>query len=86
MERAIARAGLGARFHLLGERTDVPALLPALDAFVLTSHWEGMPRVVVEAAAAGVPIAATDAAATSSSMVTPACCARPAPSTPWPPA
>jgi glycosyltransferase involved in cell wall biosynthesis len=60
MERAIAAAGLAAQVHLLGERADVPDLLRAFDAFLLTSRWEGMPRVLVEAAVAGVPIAATD--------------------------
>jgi glycosyltransferase involved in cell wall biosynthesis len=61
VERAIASSGLAERFVLTGERDDVPALLAAMDAFVLLSHWEGMPRVLVEAALAGVPIVTTPA-------------------------
>lgn len=46
--------------HLLGARDDVAELLPALDVFVLTSLSEGLPRVLVEAMAAHVPVVATD--------------------------
>ena len=55
-----ARAlGIGARLHLAGWRRDVPDLLAAFDVAVLTSLWEGLPRVVPEAIAAGRPIVAT---------------------------
>jgi glycosyltransferase involved in cell wall biosynthesis len=69
LERAIAGAGLAARCHLVGLRDDVPALIRALDVFVLTSRWEGMPRVIVEAAASGVAIAATDVGGTRDIVV-----------------
>ncbi len=52
-----ARAG-GVRF--LGMRTDVDALYPMMDLFVLPSHREGFPRAAMEAAAMGLPIVATD--------------------------
>lgn len=39
---------------LLGLRRDVPALLQAMDAFVLPSRWEGLGMVYVEAQAAGL--------------------------------
>jgi glycosyltransferase involved in cell wall biosynthesis len=42
-----------------GERTDVLGLLPAFDVFLLPSRYEGLPTVVVEAMACGVPVVAT---------------------------
>ena len=59
VESAVARAGLADRVHLLGLRRDVPELLRAFDVFALASHWEGLPRVLPQAMAAGLPIVAT---------------------------
>ena len=59
-ERAIAEAGLGGVVHLLGWRNDVPELLAAMDLFLLTSLFEGLPRVVLQAMAASVPVVATE--------------------------
>jgi len=44
----------------LGHRHDVADLLGVFDLFVLASHREGQPRAAMEAAAAGLPIVATD--------------------------
>ena len=52
-------AGVADRVHWLGRRDDVPGLLKAADYLVLPSLWEGMPNVVLEAMAAGLPVVAT---------------------------
>ncbi|MBS0152385.1 MAG: glycosyltransferase [Nitrospira sp.] len=51
--------GLSDRVRLAGWRRDIPNVMQTLDAFLLTSHWEGLPRVLLEARAAGLPIVAT---------------------------
>ena len=58
-QRLIARKGLTDRFHLLGERRDVAALLPAFDVFALSSLYEGLPCALIEAMTCGIPVVAT---------------------------
>jgi len=50
------------RVHLLGERNDVPRLLPHLDCLWLGSQYEGQSNAIMEAMSAGVPVVATDIA------------------------
>lgn len=57
--RAVASSGLGDRFHVLGERHDVAALLPAFDVFAMASLYEGLPCSIVEAMTCGIPVVAT---------------------------
>lgn len=59
MEAEITRLDLVKSFRLAGWRRDVPALMRCLDVFVLTSLWEGLPRVYLEALASGVPVVGT---------------------------
>ncbi len=57
---ALAKArGLAGVLEFLGDRKDIPSLLSALDIFVWLSKGEGMPHVIAEAGAAGLPVIAT---------------------------
>jgi glycosyltransferase involved in cell wall biosynthesis len=58
-EGLIGELGLEGAVRFLGVRHDVPEILSAADGYVMSSAWEGMPMVLLEAAAAGLPIVAT---------------------------
>jgi glycosyltransferase involved in cell wall biosynthesis len=59
LTRRIAERGLEHRFILGGFCSEVHRFLPHFDVVVLSSHSEGLPVVVLEALAAGVPVVAT---------------------------
>ncbi|HWE43866.1 MAG TPA: glycosyltransferase [Gemmatimonadaceae bacterium] len=59
LQRAIDGRALGARVVLTGFRDDVDRILSDADILVQTSHTEGLPNVILEAAAAQVPVVAT---------------------------
>ena len=59
VEAAVARAGIGDRVFLLGDRGDVPELLPAFSIFAMSSISEGYSIALLEACAGALPIAAT---------------------------
>jgi glycosyltransferase involved in cell wall biosynthesis len=57
--QTIERLGLDDRARLLGNRQDVPRILPAFDVFAMASRYEGLPCVIVEAQQCGIPVVAT---------------------------
>lgn len=59
LEALAAACGVAARVHLLGHRADLPGVLRAADAFVLSSLHEGMSNVLMEAMALGLPCVST---------------------------
>ncbi len=60
LEALAARLGIASRVRFLGLRHDVPALLGGVDVLALTSLYEGLPNVVIEAMATGAVAVATD--------------------------
>jgi len=56
--------GLAERIIFLGHSNSVPALMAASDALVLSSGWEGLPGVVMEAMASELPVVATNVGGT----------------------
>jgi glycosyltransferase involved in cell wall biosynthesis len=61
VEQALQQAGIAERTTLTGLRRDVPRMLAAMDIFLLTSLWEGLPRVIPQAMAMGLPVVANRA-------------------------
>ena len=59
IQRYIHARGLEQAIILTGDRRDVPALLAALDVFLLPSLWEGLPTSIVEAMAMQTPVVAS---------------------------
>ena len=60
LEMLATRLGVRSNVRFLGLRDDIPELMAAADALVLSSAWEGSPNVVLEAMAAALPVVATD--------------------------
>jgi glycosyltransferase involved in cell wall biosynthesis len=59
LESQIEARGLREHFHLAGFHSDLDKFYPHFDLLVLPSYTEGLPNVVLEAFAAGVPVVAT---------------------------
>jgi len=60
LRQLAAELSITSKVHFLGWRNDVPRILPAFDVYVQPSLSEGLPMSILEAAATGLPIVATD--------------------------
>ncbi len=58
------------RIQFVGARSDIERILADADLCWLTSDWEGLPNVVMEAMASGLPVVATDVGGTSELFAT----------------
>jgi glycosyltransferase involved in cell wall biosynthesis len=70
LEALAHNLGVAARVHFLGARADVEAVLNAMDVFVLSSDTEGLPLVILEAMASGLPVISTQVGAVASVVAT----------------
>ncbi|MCH5298556.1 MAG: glycosyltransferase family 1 protein [Ruminococcus sp.] len=57
----IKSLGVADNVQLLGQQSDVAGIMQAMDAFVMPSHYEGLPISGIEAQAAGLPCLFSDA-------------------------
>jgi glycosyltransferase involved in cell wall biosynthesis len=67
LEKAMAQSkemGLGDYVHFCGYRDDVPDLVIDFDCLLLVSRYEGLPQVVIETLALGIPVISSDAGGT----------------------
>jgi glycosyltransferase involved in cell wall biosynthesis len=60
LEMAVERAGLSGSVHLAGFSPHAVDELAAADVAVITSRWEAIPLVLVEAMLLGLPVVSTD--------------------------
>jgi glycosyltransferase involved in cell wall biosynthesis len=59
---------LADRVEFLGERDDARAFLERADVCVLATHWEGLPRSILEAMSAGLPVVASNVGGVSEAV------------------
>jgi glycosyltransferase involved in cell wall biosynthesis len=66
IEAEVKRLELQDTVYFTGYRQDVPDILSASDVSVMASHYEGIPRALMESMALGLPVVATDVPGTHS--------------------
>ncbi len=69
VKSALVKEGIMDRTILTGLRRDVPNLMAAMDVFLLTSLWEGLPRVIPQAMAMGLPVVANAVDGSSEAII-----------------
>lgn len=70
MKELAAKLGISKSVHFLGYRSDIPDIMSAADAYVMSSDWEGMPLVLQEASSVGLPIVCTDVGGNKEVVIT----------------
>ena len=60
VEAQVRELGLESHVRFLGIRHDIPQVMNAADAYVLSSDTEGLPMVLLQASASALPIVATN--------------------------
>ncbi|MEH1947635.1 MAG: glycosyltransferase, partial [Nostoc sp.] len=60
IEELVKELQIESNVIFLGTRSDVVALMNGADAYLMSSAWEGMPMVLLEAAATQLPVVTTD--------------------------
>lgn len=68
LRHRIDHLGIGHRVNLLGDRKDVEALMAQADALLLTSKWEGLPLVILEAMSMGLAVIYRDVGSCSDAV------------------
>lgn len=61
--------GIHENLEFIGRCTNVVPFLDSADIFVLSSHWEGFPRSILEAMRASLPVIATDVGGVSEAVL-----------------
>lgn len=60
IEQLVRKLNINDNIILLGRRQDIPELMSACDVFVLSSDYEGLPTVLIEALACQAQVVSTD--------------------------
>ena len=69
LEQLAQKLGVANRVSFAGHCNDIKPLLADADIFALSSDYEGVPAVIIEALAAGLPIVATDCCVSMQSLL-----------------
>jgi glycosyltransferase involved in cell wall biosynthesis len=69
IQKMVNDLGLQENVRFLGKRSDIQAILSAVDCFILPSRFEGLPLVLVEAQASGLPCFASKGVSAESNIL-----------------